>query len=64
MNHAAFNAGNALGPFLAGQALAAGYGWGVTGQVGAALAFGGIAMLGIAWYVAKRNPRLGLPVEA
>ena len=64
MNHAAFNAGNALGPFLAGQALAAGYGWGVTGQVGAALALGGIAMLGIAWYVAKRNPRLGLPVEA
>ena len=27
MNHAAFNAANALGPFLAGLALTAGWGW-------------------------------------
>ena len=35
MNHAAFNAANALGPFLAGAALAAGWGWASSGLVGA-----------------------------
>ena len=38
LNHAAFNAANALGPWLAGIGLAAGYGWSVTGYVGAGLA--------------------------
>jgi DHA1 family inner membrane transport protein len=37
MNHAAFNAANALGPWLAGMALAAGWGWRSPGLVGIAL---------------------------
>lgn len=59
LNHAAFNAANALGPFLAGLALRAGYGWGSTGVVGAGLALAGIAMLGLAWADARkqRTPR-------
>lgn len=55
LNHAAFNAANALGPWLAGLALAAGYGWGSTGLVGAGLGLGGVAMLGIAWLDARRR---------
>lgn len=42
MNHAAFNSANALGPWLAGMTLAAGYGYASTGWVGVALAVGGI----------------------
>ncbi|GGG64192.1 MFS transporter [Salipiger pallidus] len=53
LNHAAFNAANALGPWLAGMALSAGYGWSVTGHVAAALALGGILVLGIAWLDAR-----------
>ena len=55
MNHAAFNAANALGPFLAGLALSAGYCWASTGIVGATLAAGGIAVLAIAWLDAQRG---------
>ncbi|MCD1620583.1 MFS transporter [Salipiger marinus] len=54
LNHAAFNAANALGPWLAGLALAAGHGWQATGHVGAALSLAGIAMLGLAWLDARR----------
>ncbi|SDF10232.1 MFS transporter, DHA1 family, arabinose polymer transporter [Salipiger thiooxidans] len=49
LNHAAFNAANALGPWLAGMALAAGYGWSATGYVGAALSAAGIVALALAW---------------
>ena len=48
MNHAAFNAANALGPFLAGMALAAGWGWASTGIVGIALTAAGAVVLGLA----------------
>jgi DHA1 family inner membrane transport protein len=47
LNHAAFNVANALGPWLGGMAIAAGYGWTSTGWVGAALAVGGL----IVWCV-------------
>ncbi|MBN9887709.1 MFS transporter [Salipiger abyssi] len=57
LNHAAFNAANALGPWLAGMALAAGYGWQVTGHVGAALAAAGIVVLGLAWLEARPRRR-------
>ncbi|MCR8546573.1 MFS transporter [Salipiger sp. P9] len=57
LNHAAFNAANALGPWLAGIGLAAGYGWSVTGHVAAALALGGIAVLGLAWLDARPGRR-------
>lgn len=42
MNHAAFNSANALGPWLAGIALASGYGYASTGWVGVALSAGGV----------------------
>jgi DHA1 family inner membrane transport protein len=43
-HHAAFNMANALGPWLGGMAIAAGYGFTSTGWIGAALALGGLAI--------------------
>lgn len=45
LNHAAFNMANALGPWLGGLAIAAGYGWTATGWVGAGLALGGLVIV-------------------
>jgi DHA1 family inner membrane transport protein len=42
LNHSAFNTANALGPWLGGMAIAAGYGWTSTGWVGCGLALGGL----------------------
>lgn len=53
LNHSAFNVANALGPWLGGMAIAAGYGWTSTGWVGAALALGGFAI----WIVAVLDDR-------
>ena len=51
MNHAAFNAANALGPFLAGMALSAGWGWASSGYVGIALTAAGALVLTMAvWH--------------
>lgn len=55
MNHAAFNAANALGPWLAGLALAAGWGWRSSGLVGVALSCAGIVALLTAWWHARRS---------
>ncbi|HST44093.1 MAG TPA: MFS transporter [Luteimonas sp.] len=52
-NHAAFNAANALGPWLGGLAIGAGFGWTATGYVGAATAVGGLLVY--AW--ARRAER-------
>lgn len=41
-HHAAFNTANALGPWLGGMAITAGYGWTSTGYVGAAMAVAGL----------------------
>ncbi len=41
-NHSAFNMANALGPWLGGMAITAGYGWTSTGYVGAATAVAGL----------------------
>ncbi|MBD9370981.1 MFS transporter [Xanthomonas sp. XNM01] len=43
-HHAAFNAANALGPWLGGMAITAGWGWTSTGPVGAATAIAGLAI--------------------
>ena len=43
-HHAAFNTANALGPWLGGLAISAGFGWSSTGYVGAATAFIGLAV--------------------
>jgi len=48
LNHSAFNVANALGPWLGGLSIAAGYGWTSSGWVGCGLALGGFA----AWVVA------------
>ena len=53
LNHSAFNTANALGPWLGGMAIAAGYGWSSTGWVGTALALGGFAI----WFVAMLDDR-------
>jgi len=47
LNHSAFNVANALGPWLGGMAIAAGFGLTSTGYVGCALALGGLAIWGI-----------------
>ena len=64
LNHSAFNTANALGPWLGGLAIAAGYGWTSTGWVGCALALGGFAV----WIVAVLAPGAGadhgVPVAA
>ncbi|HEY1999977.1 MFS transporter [Paraburkholderia sp.] len=44
LNHSAFNTANALGPFLGGLAISAGYGWTAPGWVGSLLAIGGLAL--------------------
>jgi DHA1 family inner membrane transport protein len=44
LNHSAFNIANALGAWLGGLAIGAGYGWTSTAWVGAALTLGGIGV--------------------
>jgi MFS transporter, DHA1 family, inner membrane transport protein len=55
LNHSAFNIANALGPWLGGMAIAAGYGLTSTGLVGAGLALSGLAVWAIAWALAARE---------
>jgi len=55
LNHSAFNTANALGPWLGGMAIAAGYGWTSTGLVGAALALCGLAVWAIAATLGRRD---------
>jgi DHA1 family inner membrane transport protein len=47
LNHSAFNTANALGPWLGGMAISAGYGWASTGWVGCGLAIGGLLIWGV-----------------
>jgi len=44
LNHSAFNIANALGAWLGGRAIEAGWGWTSTGYIGAALAAGGFVL--------------------
>jgi DHA1 family inner membrane transport protein len=53
-NHSAFNTANALGPWLGGMAITAGYGWTSTGYVGAATALAGLMI----YAIARRQRRL------
>lgn len=62
LNHSAFNAANALGPWLGGMAIAAGFGWTSTGFVGAALALGGLAIWALSLAV-ERGQGLELAEE-
>ncbi len=59
MNHAAFNAANALGPWLAGLALSAGLGWRSSGMVGVGLSLAGLVVLYITWLHARLHGTIG-----
>ncbi|MAW99041.1 MAG: MFS transporter [Sphingomonas sp.] len=61
LNHSAFNTANALGPLLAGIAIAAGFGWTSSGLVGAALGAGGLLIWAIAWVDARRSEAVPQP---
>ena len=54
LNHSAFNTANALGPWLGGMAIAAGYGWTSTGWVGVALALGGFVIWALSFALSRR----------
>ncbi len=49
LNHSAFNIANAIGPWLGGMAITAGFGLTSTGYVGSGLALAGLAI----WAVAR-----------
>ncbi|KRD76834.1 MFS transporter [Lysobacter sp. Root983] len=59
-NHSAFNAANALGPWLGGMAITAGYGWTSTGYIGAATAVAGLLI----YLWARRDLRRTAPLES
>ncbi|MNT44353.1 Inner membrane transport protein YdhP [compost metagenome] len=61
LNHSAFNMANALGAWLGGVTIAAGYGWESTGWVGLLLALGGLVVY--AWSMLSMG-RQGAPVAA
>jgi DHA1 family inner membrane transport protein len=60
LNHSAFNTANAFGPWLAGLALAGGYGFPATGLVGSGLALGGLVI----WAIAVLDQRMRNAREA
>ncbi|MDP1026724.1 MFS transporter [Sphingomonas sp. KR1UV-12] len=62
LNHSAFNTANALGPWLAGLAIAGGHGWTSTGWVGCALALGGLAFWIMSMLAERQRPAL-VPAE-
>ncbi|MBA9071113.1 DHA1 family inner membrane transport protein [Methylobacterium sp. RAS18] len=55
LNHSAFNTANALGPWLAGLALAAGFGLPATGVVGMGLALSGFAIWAVSYLLDRRD---------
>jgi MFS transporter, DHA1 family, inner membrane transport protein len=57
LNHSAFNTANAIGPWLGGMAIAAGYGWTSTGWVGCGLALAGFAICLLAVAVEEKSDR-------
>lgn len=57
LNHSAFNFANALGPYLGGLALAAGYGWTSPGWVGSLLAIGGFVLWSVSVVTSRSAQR-------
>lgn len=55
LHHSAFNIANAIGPWAAGLAIAAGYGYESSGWVGAGLAVGGLILWGLALFMAPER---------
>jgi DHA1 family inner membrane transport protein len=54
-HHSAFNFANALGPWLGGMAIAAGYGFTSTGWIGAGLSLGGLLVFLVALTLERRS---------
>jgi DHA1 family inner membrane transport protein len=59
LNHSAFNIANALGAWAGGVVVAMGFGLAATGWVGAALATGGIVLLGVSVVTERRSVSSG-----
>ncbi|GGZ64106.1 MFS transporter [Lysobacter xinjiangensis] len=57
-HHSAFNMANALGPWLGGMAITAGYGWTSTGIVGAGTAVVGLLIARVAARGLRQPPRV------
>jgi MFS transporter, DHA1 family, inner membrane transport protein len=57
MNHASLNVANALGAWLGGLAIAAGYGYRSPALVGFALSVAGVAVLLVSWLAAREKSR-------
>ncbi|MCP8464035.1 MFS transporter [Pseudomonas sp. ZM23] len=64
LNHSAFNFANALGPYLGGLALAAGYGWTSPGWVGSLLAIGGFVLWSVAVATSRRGERRNAAISS
>lgn len=64
LHHSAFNVANALGPWLGGMAIAAGYGLTSTGWIGALLALGGLGVFLLSIALQQRTTRMiAVPAE-
>ncbi|MET0292778.1 MAG: MFS transporter, partial [Steroidobacteraceae bacterium] len=57
LNHSAFNTANAIGPWVGGLAITAGYGLRSVGWVGSALAIGGLLTWALSVAVERRARR-------
>lgn len=55
LNHSAFNAANALGAWLGGVVVTAGFGWAATGWIGTLLALAGLVVFAISVMAARRE---------
>jgi DHA1 family inner membrane transport protein len=64
MNHSSLNIGNALGAWLGGLVIAAGWGYRAPALVGVVLALAGLAVLGLSAIVHRRTASVGSPAEA
>jgi DHA1 family inner membrane transport protein len=64
LNHSAFNIANALGAWLGGLAIAAGYGFAATGWVGAVLAVAGMGVLALSLASDRRSRRAAIAQRA
>lgn len=60
LNHSAFNVANALGAWLGGLTISAGFGWNSTGWVGALLAAAGLLVFALAWSLERRRAPAGV----
>lgn len=54
LNHSAFNIANAMGAWLGGLVIAAGFGWTSTAWVGVVLALGGVALVMLSFALERR----------